>query len=232
MNTEPTAPDDNGGPEVATTGELAASRCRGNDPACPCQDGDLCHYVDDPITGTKAMPAPDDLARTLAEHLVGIARRATAHNYGQTIWGYGFTDDGFTVHMSSWPRADEAVRAFEKAGYAAEHREDDGDWVLVRVPRSLVDHLAASVVSRRDADLRTRIEKVLGHCVHNGPCEVIPNGNCDALTDGTLLRSLLARALDADTREDAVNDQFAADLNDALHAASRVPADTDTGRGQ
>lgn len=22
---------------------------------CPCKDGDLCHYVDDPVTGTKAM---------------------------------------------------------------------------------------------------------------------------------------------------------------------------------
>lgn len=29
--------------------------CIGNDPTCPCQDGDLCHYVDDPVTGTKAM---------------------------------------------------------------------------------------------------------------------------------------------------------------------------------
>lgn len=28
--------------------------CRGQDPACPCQDGDICHYVDDPKTGTKA----------------------------------------------------------------------------------------------------------------------------------------------------------------------------------
>lgn len=29
--------------------------CIGGDPTCPCQDGDLCHYVDDPVTGTKAM---------------------------------------------------------------------------------------------------------------------------------------------------------------------------------
>lgn len=29
--------------------------CIGNDPTCPCQDGDVCHYVDDPITGTPAL---------------------------------------------------------------------------------------------------------------------------------------------------------------------------------
>lgn len=30
--------------------------CIGNDPLCPCQDGDVCHYVD--WKGTKAMPIP------------------------------------------------------------------------------------------------------------------------------------------------------------------------------
>ena len=29
--------------------------CIGNDPACPCQDGDLCHYKDSPDGKTKAM---------------------------------------------------------------------------------------------------------------------------------------------------------------------------------
>ena len=29
--------------------------CIGNDPSCPCQDGDVCHYVDAP--GSPAMPA-------------------------------------------------------------------------------------------------------------------------------------------------------------------------------
>lgn len=31
--------------------------CIGNDPACPCQDGDPCHYRDH--GGTKAMPQPE-----------------------------------------------------------------------------------------------------------------------------------------------------------------------------
>jgi hypothetical protein len=32
--------------------------CPFGDPTCPCQDGDVCHYRDDPVTGTKAMIPP------------------------------------------------------------------------------------------------------------------------------------------------------------------------------
>jgi hypothetical protein len=39
------APDDDG-------------RCIGNDPMCPCQDGDACHYRD-AADGTKGWPLPD-----------------------------------------------------------------------------------------------------------------------------------------------------------------------------
>jgi hypothetical protein len=39
------APDDDG-------------RCIGNDPMCPCQDGDACHYRD-AADGTKGWPIPD-----------------------------------------------------------------------------------------------------------------------------------------------------------------------------
>jgi len=38
--------------------DVKRRRCRGRDPLCPCQDGLLCHYVDDPKDGTKAMPIP------------------------------------------------------------------------------------------------------------------------------------------------------------------------------
>lgn len=41
-------------PEVA----IAAAPCIGNDPSCPCQDGDLCHYKDSPDGKTKAWAAP------------------------------------------------------------------------------------------------------------------------------------------------------------------------------
>lgn len=32
--------------------------CPFGDPLCPCQDGLRCHYVDDPVDGTKAMTPP------------------------------------------------------------------------------------------------------------------------------------------------------------------------------
>lgn len=37
----------------------AGEPCPFGDPLCPCQDGDICHYVDDPVTGTKAWPPPE-----------------------------------------------------------------------------------------------------------------------------------------------------------------------------
>ena len=35
--------------------EAKGPLCAGADPTCPCQDGDVCNYVDDPVTGTPAM---------------------------------------------------------------------------------------------------------------------------------------------------------------------------------
>lgn len=32
--------------------------CPHGDPTCPCPDGDVCHYEDDPVTGTTAMTPP------------------------------------------------------------------------------------------------------------------------------------------------------------------------------
>ena len=42
--------------------EAAIIKCVGNDPSCPCQDGDVCHYVD--YEKTKAFPVVE-LVRTL-----------------------------------------------------------------------------------------------------------------------------------------------------------------------
>jgi hypothetical protein len=198
MNTEPTAPDDNGGPEVATTGELAASRCRGNDPACPCQDGDLCHYVDDPITGTKAMPAPDDLARTLADEMGKHRPTAT-----QFCAGCDWTP----ARIPGWREMDEG-----------------------ELHRAHLAEVLASVVSRRDTDLRTRIEDAFtagweARAVYRDP-------SVDLLV---YERDLCARALVGDTREDAPTCTIPG-CGHKWHAVaaadSRVPADTDTGRGQ
>lgn len=40
------------------TVEPTMDECPFGDPTCPCQDGDLCHYVDDSETGTLAMMPP------------------------------------------------------------------------------------------------------------------------------------------------------------------------------
>jgi len=46
-------------------------KCIGNDPLCPCQDGDVCHYVDH--GDTKAMTIPDPIARMT--HKIDVALR-------------------------------------------------------------------------------------------------------------------------------------------------------------
>jgi hypothetical protein len=38
--------------------QMDAGPCIGADPACPCQDGDPCHYRDAPDGSTKAWPVP------------------------------------------------------------------------------------------------------------------------------------------------------------------------------
>lgn len=47
----------------------AGEPCPFGDPYCPCPDGDICHYVDDPVTGTKAWLTPThlDWCATVAE---------------------------------------------------------------------------------------------------------------------------------------------------------------------
>jgi hypothetical protein len=47
-----------------------AGPCIGNDPICPCQDGDACHYKD-AADGTKAWPAPQ--AEPKRDPLHGLA---------------------------------------------------------------------------------------------------------------------------------------------------------------
>lgn len=53
------------------------SVCPHGDPTCPCQDGDLCHYEDDPVTGTRAeycAHCEAAGAAVLAGTLAGIAQ--------------------------------------------------------------------------------------------------------------------------------------------------------------
>lgn len=50
----------------------ATAACAFGDPTCPCQDGDVCHYVDDPLSETLAMTPP----ATAARHLLGLGMAA------------------------------------------------------------------------------------------------------------------------------------------------------------
>lgn len=56
-----------------------AAPCVGNDPACPCQDGDLCHYKDSPDGKTKAWAAP---APATVDQIMKLADEWYSH--GQT----------------------------------------------------------------------------------------------------------------------------------------------------
>lgn len=60
-----------------------------------------------------------------------IARRATAHNYGQTVFEVEQDGDATTISMSSWPRAEEARKALVAAGWNAEHLSGPGDRLRV-----------------------------------------------------------------------------------------------------
>lgn len=72
--------------------------CVGNDPACPCQDGDACHYVD--VDGSPAMRRTgwserlsldllDTMTRLLVYDDAAAAKEhlATARNRLMRAWG-------------------------------------------------------------------------------------------------------------------------------------------------
>lgn len=77
--------------------------CRGNDPYCPCQDGDSCHYVDDPATGTKAWP------RTWQLDLPYASPPLTLNSRMHHMKAYGLsqqikTDVGWLARAKKLPR--------------------------------------------------------------------------------------------------------------------------------
>ncbi len=60
--------------------------CIGADPTCPCQDGDPCHYRDDPTNGTKAWPIPANTSQpgSTAGRLAGL-NASLVEKYRQQI---------------------------------------------------------------------------------------------------------------------------------------------------
>lgn len=108
------------------------------------------------------------------------------------------------------------------AAVRAELHSPIGQHRLANVAGELADAAAhlASVVSRRDTDLRTRIGKLR---------DEIDEGRYLDLAE---IVTELSRALDGDTREDCEKVCGPVCRNLGCAADSRVPADTDTGRGQ
>lgn len=73
-----------------------------------------------------------DAAPSLVARVRRIAATATAHNYGQTIWEADEHAPGEVwLRMSSWPRAQEAWRALEAAGFVVRGRDDSPNSLMV-----------------------------------------------------------------------------------------------------
>lgn len=71
------------------------------------------------VNGTPPPQRPFAEFLSEAEQLVQVA---TAHNSGQTYFGYNrIGDRRIVMQMSSWPRANEAILMLEKHGFRADH---------------------------------------------------------------------------------------------------------------
>lgn len=118
------------------------------------------------------MTAPDDLARTLAEQIIEAA--FTAKYQAEVA-----NSERITTCSPNKP-------GWNSAAWNREHPHVDEQDAMVDA--------VASVVSRRDTDLRTRIEAVHRDLV---------NGHYPKIMDPVeMVVGRLARALDGDTRED------------------------------
>lgn len=67
------------------------------------------------------------------DDVVAIAKKATAHNYGEVVYEVVRGVDGCDMRLSSWPRCQEAKRALEAAGYwVEEDYRPFANWLMVR----------------------------------------------------------------------------------------------------
>lgn len=61
------------------------------------------------------------------DEVVAIAREATAHNAGETVWETReITGGQYVLRMSSWPRAAEATKALRGRGCKVDDLPSDG----------------------------------------------------------------------------------------------------------
>jgi hypothetical protein len=61
---------------------------------------------------------------------IAIAKSATAHNSGQTVYECYEHEGRYRILMSSWPRAREAIAAFREQDWNAEFGPNHlGQWI-------------------------------------------------------------------------------------------------------
>lgn len=77
---------------------------------------------------------PSDSNWLHGNQAVAVARAATAHNEGETVYESKVWHNGtVSLKMSSWPRAKEAERAFLAEGWETLMGDNDmGQWIHVR----------------------------------------------------------------------------------------------------
>lgn len=91
--------------------------CIGQNPTCPCQDGDACHYEDTPTT--KGWPVPDDQTGALRQQPEAVDhewRDIASAPRDAEIWVYGLAE----VWKQSMP--------FQWQGQAGWVEEDASWW--------------------------------------------------------------------------------------------------------
>jgi hypothetical protein len=112
------------------------------------------YYYLDYRAGQRAQqPAETTTAVLDGQAIADIAREATAHNFGRTVWNVDSPESGAVrVRMSSWPRQREAAAALREHGYAVHY---DGT-ILVITDRAPHEQAQATIAQAR-AELRHQI---------------------------------------------------------------------------
>ena len=124
------------------TGE--PGRCRAEQGKCPFEEISGHHPTEEaarqayeakqpPLFSPTLGPLPATYEPAHGTMARSIAARVTAHNSGQTVYEDKVEEDGVvSLRMSSWPRANEAIKGLLREGYHAEFGANDmGQWIHV-----------------------------------------------------------------------------------------------------
>lgn len=101
--------------------------CIGQNPACPCQDGDACHYEDTPTT--KGWPVPDDQTGALRQQPEAVDHDRELLKFA--AFAVGFTDRlTWTPGVTPWLNCEGGARTWNPL-------LDDGDALRLAVKLKL-----------------------------------------------------------------------------------------------